>query len=83
MDTFIRVRSAEGPEDSYLIHKDVLDTHPERFVVVGEEGDVVEPPRTGTGSTTDAWAAYAKATGIEVPDDAKRDDIIALVDGTK
>lgn len=39
-----------------------------------------EPPRAGRGSGVDAWATYARSIGITVPDDATRDDIIALVD---
>jgi hypothetical protein len=42
-----------------------------------------EPPRGGAGATTDAWAAYARTLGIDVPDDASRDDIIALVDAAR
>ncbi len=39
-----------------------------------------EPPRGGEGATEEAWRAYAEALGVEVPDGAGRDDIIALVD---
>ena len=39
-----------------------------------------EPPRAGPGSGVEAWSAYAKDLGIEVPADAKRDDVIELVD---
>lgn len=77
---FVRVRSAEGPKDTYLIDQSVLDTHPDAFVVVDTEGTDVEPPRTGAGSGFEAWHAFATAQGIDVPEDAKRDDIIALVD---
>lgn len=54
-----------------------------------EDGDVPaaeasdgpeEPPRSGQGATTDAWRAYADQLGVDVPDDAGRDDIIAAVD---
>lgn len=31
-------------------------------------------------ASRDAWAEYAEGLGIEVPEDAKRDDIKALVD---
>jgi hypothetical protein len=40
-----------------------------------------EPPRHGRGSGVAAWRAYAEGQGIEVRDDADRDDIVALVDG--
>jgi hypothetical protein len=46
-------------------------------------GNLPEPPRAGKGSGTDAWLAYAKDHGIEVPADAGRDDIVALVDARK
>lgn len=45
-----------------------------------ESDDAEEPPRSGKGSGEDAWRAYAERLGINVPDDASRDDIIALVD---
>lgn len=43
----------------------------------------VEPPRSGPGSGAKAWAAHAASLGIEVPDGASRDDVIALVDARK
>lgn len=42
-----------------------------------------EPNRTGRGSGLDDWQSYADTLGIDYPDDAKRDDIIALVDTSK
>lgn len=42
-----------------------------------------EPPRAGRGSSEDAWREYATSLGIDVPADAGRDDIIALVDAEK
>lgn len=42
-----------------------------------------EPPRSGKGSGLDAWVAYAESLGIEVPEDASRDDVIDLVDAGK
>jgi hypothetical protein len=39
-----------------------------------------EPPRSGRGSGEDVWREYATGLGIDVPDDAGRDDIVALVD---
>lgn len=51
---------------------------------LGESGsgdDGGPPPKAGPGSSVDAWRAYAEAHGIEMPDDAKRDDIVqALAD---
>lgn len=37
------------------------------------------PPKAGRGSSVEAWAAYAAANGVEVPADAKRDDIVAAL----
>ena len=37
------------------------------------------PPKAGAGSSADAWAAYADGK-VDVPDDAKRDEIIAALD---
>lgn len=39
-----------------------------------------EPARSGRGSGEDAWREYATELGVDVPEDAGRDDIIALVD---
>jgi len=39
-----------------------------------------QPPRGGAGATEEAWREYATGVGIEVPEDAGRDDIVALVD---
>jgi hypothetical protein len=45
-----------------------------------DDVDVSEPPRSGPGSGEAAWAEYAAARGLEVPDGASRKDIIAAVD---
>lgn len=37
------------------------------------------PPRSGAGSGAAAWAAYARASGLEVPADAGRAEIIAAL----
>jgi hypothetical protein len=40
-----------------------------------------EPPRSGKGSSEDAWRAFLADNGIDVPEDAKtRDDLIELWD---
>lgn len=39
-----------------------------------------EPPRSGRGATTAAWADYATVLGYDVPDGATRGTIIAMVD---
>jgi hypothetical protein len=38
------------------------------------------PPKTGRGSSRDAWAAYAGAHEFEVEEGATREDIIAGLD---
>jgi hypothetical protein len=40
-------------------------------------GDVLAPPRSGAGSAKGAWAAFAEANGVDVPEGASREDIIA------
>lgn len=38
------------------------------------------PPKSGKGSGDEAWRSYAASNGVEVDDDAKRDQIIAALD---
>ena len=38
-----------------------------------------EPPRSGKGSGRDAWADFAAANGIDVADDANREDIVSAL----
>lgn len=45
-----------------------------------EETALQAPPRTGAGSGLEPWLTYAGHRGIDVPDGAGRDDVIALVD---
>jgi len=43
--------------------------------------DIVKaPPRKGPGSSRAAWAAYATARGLDVPESADRDGIIIEVE---
>lgn len=37
------------------------------------------PPKSGTGSGAKAWAEYAVAYGVSVPEKASREDIIELL----
>ncbi|WP_409186486.1 hypothetical protein F9C11_20545 [Amycolatopsis sp. VS8301801F10] len=48
----------------------------------GGEDDLVEPPRSGKGSSVEAWRDYAEKLGWfeEIPADATRDDIVKAVD---
>lgn len=47
------------------------------------QADPVEPPRSGPGSSKDAWVEYARSRGVEVADDATREDIFAAVDAAR
>lgn len=38
------------------------------------------PPRSGAGSSTDAWRAYATDNRVTAADDASREDIITALD---
>jgi hypothetical protein len=42
-----------------------------------EPSDGGEPPRSGKGSSRDAWVAFAGQHGVDVEDDDTRDDIVA------
>lgn len=44
----------------------------------GSESKV--PPRQGPGSGADKWRAYAKSVGVEVGEDASRDDVIVALE---
>lgn len=37
------------------------------------------PPKAGRGSSDEAWAAYAASQDVEVPEGAKRSEIIAAL----
>lgn len=39
-----------------------------------------EPPRAGRGSGLEAWQAHLDTHDIDYPDDASRDDLIAIFD---
>lgn len=45
------------------------------------EGAEATPPRAGAGSGVEAWRRYAEGQGVDVPEDASRDEIIALTEG--
>lgn len=44
------------------------------------EPEVVEPPRSGPGSSRKAWEAYARESGVDVEGFGSRDEIIAALD---
>ena len=45
-----------------------------------EPETVMEPPRGGPGSSAEAWAKFAKAVDLDVPDGASAKEIQALWD---
>jgi hypothetical protein len=45
----------------------------------GPQEALVEPPRSGKGSSKESWAAFAAAHGVQVEDEDTRDDIIAAL----
>lgn len=55
----------------------------------GSDEPPVIPPRSGSGSSVEAWASYAKVAieraglHIEIPSDAARSDIIEALDAAK
>lgn len=38
------------------------------------------PPKAGPGSGASAWVEYSKSKGVDVPADARRDDVIAALE---
>lgn len=43
-------------------------------------GGPAAPPKSGAGSGRDAWAEYAAARGVTVPEGASRDDIVGALE---
>jgi hypothetical protein len=42
-------------------------------------GGPTPPPLGGAGSGADAWIGYARELGVDVDDDAKRDDVVDAI----
>jgi hypothetical protein len=42
--------------------------------------DTKVPPRSGPGSGAPEWRAYARSVGVDVDDNASRDDVVAALD---
>jgi len=62
---------ADGPEDDALA---LASTE-------GDEGESAGPPaKAGPGSSAEEWRNYAAALGVAVPEDARRDDVIAALE---
>lgn len=65
--------------NSYVVGSSNAD--PVTEPVADAESGPVAPPRGGAGSGIDEWRTYAvDVLGLDVDDDATRDDIIAAVD---
>lgn len=65
---------------------DVPDDALHNSAVVGSSNAPAEserPPKGGAGSGHDEWAAYAKKIGLNVDEDATRDEIIAAVESAE
>lgn len=45
-----------------------------------EQLEASPPPKAGQGSSAEAWRTYAAGLGVEVADDASRDDVIAALE---
>jgi len=86
----VYVTDGEGNRHAFRAGDEVPDWAAERMVDVIDDrpaaappSDGGEPKRAGKGSGRDAWHAYAESIGLDVPDDASRDDIIAAVDAAQ
>jgi hypothetical protein len=92
LNTYVTVHRVEdgtshtfGPDDSLpgwavkgITNPDVWDGDAPASADEPDSGG--EPPRSGKGSSTEAWQRYAASLGVTVPEDASRDDIVAAVD---
>lgn len=65
----------EGPDPvAPTVHRDDPDeSAPAAAPAAGD----APPPRRGRGSSAPVWRAYARTHGVDVADDAERDDVIA------
>lgn len=76
--------SSPSPDVAALIRNpDVwADAAParEERVELTNAAEGLEPPRSGRGSSRNAWAVYAAGVGVDVTDEMDRDAIIAAVD---
>ena len=49
-----------------------------------DKPEVTEPPRSGKGSSEDAWRKFLTDNGVEIPEDAtQRDDLVELWDASQ
>lgn len=73
---------AFGPDDD--VPQWALAKMGEHCFVQDDESDTDEdiegePPRSGKGSGAAAWAKFATANGVDVPEGASREEIIGLL----
>jgi hypothetical protein len=72
-----QIRNPDVWEGELPAHLDEAGGVREQIAVqVEAQPEMPEPPRSGTGSGRDAWAAYATRYGVDVPDGASRNDIV-------
>lgn len=73
---------AEGLVGDHLLDKPSkstgasTETSSSQNASVDQGGTQSLPPRSGPGSAAPQWRAYARGQGVEVADDASRDDVI-------
>lgn len=83
----VGMRAPTGEVRVFLAGEEVPGWAADRIDPSFFEGDadaaVEAPPRAGKGSGRDEWAAYAASLGVDVDDDAGRDDIIAAVEAAQ
>lgn len=86
LTTFVHVHGDDGvthvfgPDSTVPAWVREAVTNPNAWDGADEPSGSSAPPRAGKGSGLPAWADYASRLGIEVPEDATREDIFDLVD---
>lgn len=69
--------SAEIPEEhARMIGAHAWEDGVHPYGDASERGEGEAPPRAGSGSGRDQWAAFCEENGVEVSDEDKRDDLI-------
>lgn len=72
-------RHVFGPDDRVPAWARRAITNPDVWEGEDDE-DPSPPPRGGAGSGADAWRTYASAVGVDVPEDADRETVIAALE---
>ncbi|MBF9135320.1 hypothetical protein I0C86_41455 [Plantactinospora sp. S1510] len=60
-----------------FVDSDTAEPGDEEPAAPTRRSTVPPPPRVGRGSGIEAWASFAEANDVDVPDGASRDEIIA------